>query len=121
MEVRVEGLSSLRLAFVRAGGDLKEWKAVNKDAAGVVVPVARSGAPNVSGRLARTVRAGATQKAGIIRVGNNTNTPYAGPIHFGWPARNIKAQPFATDAAQSTEPAWLLVYERRVDQILNKI
>jgi hypothetical protein len=49
------------------------------------------------------------------------NTVYAGPIHYGWPARDIVGQPFVIDAAQATEPTWLPAYEAEIDVILGKI
>ena len=47
--------------------------------------------------------------------------PYAGPIHWGWPARNIKAQPFVVEAAQATEAEWVAMYEAEVDRILERV
>ena len=47
--------------------------------------------------------------------------PYAGPIHWGWPARGICAQPFMTDAAADTEPSWTRTYRAEVDRILDRI
>lgn len=48
-------------------------------------------------------------------------TPYAGPIHWGWEARNIEPQPWIAEAAQDTEPQWLGMYEEDVQRVLNTI
>ena len=49
------------------------------------------------------MRASRLAKGVRVSVGRAT-VPYAGAIHWGWPARNISAQPFLTDAAKQTEP-----------------
>lgn len=47
--------------------------------------------------------------------------PYAGPIHFGWPARNIEAQPFLWEAADDESDRVVSVYEDEVSKIVRKI
>jgi len=49
------------------------------------------------------------------------SVPYAGPIHWGWPARNIEPQPFLTDAAVATEPRWTAQYLEDVEAALAKV
>lgn len=118
--VRVDGLDRLRTTLRRAGHDVSQFKEANRAAANVVAGAARPVAPKRTGRLAATVRTGATQKAGVVRAGR-AKVPYAGPIHWGWPARGIEAQPFLSDTARRTEPEWGEVYDRHVDDILNSI
>lgn len=78
----------------KAGADMQELKEVNRRAADIAKPEAVARAPRgKTGRLAGSIRAGATQKAGIIRAGRKT-VPYAGPINYGWPARNIRPRTF---------------------------
>lgn len=118
--VRVLGAQNLRRTLRAAGTGLGELKDAHARAAKVVEPVARAGAPVVSGTLAGTVRSSGTNTAAIVRAGYQS-VPYAGPIHWGWPARNIEAQPFIYEAAQRTEPRWLLVYRTAVDRILSRV
>ncbi|GAA0898703.1 hypothetical protein GCM10009551_107070 [Nocardiopsis tropica] len=66
------------------------------------------------------MRTGATQRAGVVRAGR-ASVPYAGPIHWGWEARGIRAQPFLSDAARSSEAAWLQVYDAHIDRIIDNI
>lgn len=82
----------------RAGADMKELKEVNRQAAGIARPQPRRARPGARpGKLARTVRAGATQKAGVIRAGRKA-VPYAGVINYGWPARHIRGRQSSTRA-----------------------
>lgn len=118
--VEVVGLSRLARTMKRASVDISELKDLNRQAADAVAPVARSTAPRRTGRLAGDVRTAGTQRAGIVRVGRGS-VPYAGPIHWGWPRRGISPNPFAADAAASTEPAWTEIYLAGVERIIGKI
>ncbi len=123
--LKLEGGRNLRRTLREAGSDLTDLKAANAQAASIVAGRAQSWAPVVSGRLAATVRSSGTKTAGIVRAGNNrksaSGVPYAAPIHWGWKARNIRANPFMSYSAQSTEPTWLALYESLVNTALSKI
>ncbi len=89
----------------------------------VVRPVAKEAktlVPRRSGDLAGTIRALGSQAAGRVAAGKKS-VPYAGPIHFGWPARNIKAQPFLTDALERRQndvlKVWLVEQDRLIDKV----
>lgn len=118
--IQLKGAKELARGLKQAGADLKDLKAVNRQAAQIVVPEAKSLAPSRSGRLAASVRAGATQKAGVVRVGSK-RVPYAGPINYGWPKHNIKPTWFANRAAKNTEPQWTQLYADAVQKIINRI
>lgn len=105
----------------KAGADMQELKEVNRRAADIAKPEAVARAPRgKTGRLAGSIRAGATQKAGIIRAGRKT-VPYAGPTNYGWPARNIRPRTFVNDAVASTESQWAKEYETFVKKTMNQI
>lgn len=104
-----------------AGLDLDDLKSTNAKVAGVVAGAGRTLAPvGSTGRLAGTVRPGATRTMAVARAGY-ARVPYAGPIHWGWPKRNIKAQPFLSDAATSTEPTWQDIYMTFVEKVIQQI
>ena len=75
-----------------------EMKKANKAAAQVAVDDGKPRAPKVSGSLAGTIKAANSAKYAAVKAGSPKKVPYAGVIHFGWPARNIKPQPFLDDA-----------------------
>lgn len=121
--VKVEGLPRLRKTLRAAGADMKDLSKLNKEAANTVVPVAKALAPvgdPKNGHIRNTIRAGATQKAGIIRAGNK-KLPYGGVQHFGWPARGIQAKPWISIAAKQTEPQWVQNYFDGLTKVINKI
>lgn len=117
----VVGGRQLRKTLREAGDDLTDLKTAHRQAAGIAADGAAARAPRVSGRLAATIRAAGTKTAGIVRVGNNTRVPYGPPIHWGWGRRHIAANPFASRGAQESQPQWLPIYERVVDEALNQI
>lgn len=105
----------------KAGVDLTELKATNAKVAGIVATRGRGEAPvGPTGRLAGSVRPGATKTMAVVRAGY-ARVPYAGPIHWGWPKRNIEAQPFLSEAATSTEGTWSDVYMSFMDRVINQI
>ena len=82
--IQLKGASELARGLKKAGADMKDLRQVNKEAAQIVVPEAKNLAPKgKTGKLAASVRAGATQKAGVVRAGSK-RVPYAGVIDYGW-------------------------------------
>ena len=121
----IEGGRELRRTLKKAGVDLNDLKAIHRKVGDVVVGRAKGWAPRVSGRLAGSIRAGATRRAAVIRAGNNrksaTGVPYAQPIHWGWPRRGISANPFLSYSAQATESAWVGIYFDYVEDTLDDV
>ena len=121
--VEIQGAAKLRRALKRAGVDMKELSAVNRRAAASVAAAAKPRTPvgpGKNGHLSATVRPGATQRAGIVRVGGKAK-PYAGVVHYGWPARNIKANPWLIETAHDTENEWVELYMSELNRIIGRI
>jgi len=82
-------------AFLSALADARrsvaEPKVALGEAARELVAQAHGNAPKRSGRLAGSHRAMA---AAGDRVRIVTDTPYAAPVHWGWPGHGIKRQPW---------------------------
>ena len=47
--------------------------------------------------------------------------PYAGPIHFGWPARNIEPQPFLYDALDDKADEVAHLYGLGIEVLVDKL
>lgn len=119
-EVRIEGLNTLTRTMKRAGEDLADLKDANARAGAIVASAASAMAPRRSGRLAASVRA--SRAVGRARVmAGRASVPYGPPIHFGWPARHIAANPFVSQAARDTEPIWLAAYLADVEKALDGV
>jgi len=118
---RVEGLDALVRTLNRAAVDISDLKDANRAAGETVASEASVRAPRGrTGKLAASVRAARQARRARVMVGS-ARVPYAGPIHWGWPARGIAAQPFAATAAQATEPRWRAAYLDAVQRALDKV
>lgn len=118
--ITVAGGRQLRATMRRAGVELTDLTDANRAVASTVATAAAPSTPRRTGRLAASVRPGATQTQAIVRAGGAA-LPYALPIHWGWPRRHITAQPWLSRAAQDTEPGWLPIYQTAIDRIIDKI
>lgn len=119
--LEVRGSRELKKALADAGVDVvADVKATHRKVGGIVLTRALTLTPVSSGNLRSTLRVGATQKVGIVRAGR-AKVPYANPIHWGWPKRNIKPSLFLTRAADETRPKWVNEYYKAFDDILDKI
>ncbi len=96
-----------------------EMKSTHKKAAEVIVEGSKRYVPVRTGRLATSIRAVATRTSGRVRAGSAA-VPYAGPIHFGWPARRIKPQPFIYDAMDVRRQEVYDLYAARIYGLIDK-
>jgi hypothetical protein len=124
-KVRIEGAKELRSKIRKMDDGLErtaakgDMKATHKEAADAVLDKALSLVPVRSGNLKSTLRSSATQMSGRVRAGF-ARVPYAGPIHFGWPARGIQANPFLYDSLDWRRYEVLEIYDRNIERIRDK-
>ena len=105
----------------KAGADLDELKGVNREAAEIALPAVQALAPvGKTGKLSKSLRAGATKKAGVIRAGRKV-VPYAGPINYGWPGHNIKPRLYVNNGVARSESAWMKPYEAFVEKTMKQV
>lgn len=93
--IRVTGLSQTLRQLSAAGASADDLKDLMVSIGEIVVRAATP--PEDSGTLASTLRTGRGKTKAVVRAGG-ARAPYAGVIHYGWPAHGIEAQPFLTDA-----------------------
>lgn len=118
--IQIEGLKETQRALREMSDDLRdEMKPTHKAAAEVIVEGSKRYVPVRSGRLASSIRAVATRTSGRVRAGSAA-VPYAGPIHFGWPARRIKPQPFIYDAMDARRQEVYDLYAQRIYGLIDK-
>jgi len=123
MGVKVEGARELRREIRKVQSkDLKdELKAANKAVATLVAEEAKtSTVPVRSGQLKRAITALGSATKGQVKAGKKA-VPYAGPIHFGWPARNIEPQPFLYEALSKKWNDVFLNYEKAMEKIADQL
>lgn len=122
--VKIEGLSSVRSQLRKLSSDVdyraQEFLPVNKAIAAAVAGDAKRFVPVLSGALAATIREAASKTSARVKAGSGKTVAYAGPIHFGWPARRIKPQPFFYDAIDKRRDEIQRRYEGLVDDLIRK-
>lgn len=125
---RVEGRGRLEIDGLRETiQDLKALqvdlrdgiKETHRRAGEIVVEGAKRYVPVQSGKLLSSMRSAPTTRQGRVRVGS-ASVPYAGPIHFGWPARRIKPQPFIYDALDQRRQDVYQLYADRISTLITE-
>lgn len=121
--VGVDGLNNLARTMQAAGLALDDLKEAHARVAAVVVARATATAPwgpDVGGHIKPSIRGAGQKGAAVIRVGRAAQ-PYPNPLHWGWPARHIKAQPFVWNAIADTQARWFDEYVTALNEIIDKI
>ena len=122
VRVEVKGLDPLVKGLRRAGDKdaLRAIRLANKDGAEIVAEEAKAEVPHLSGKLGKSIRANATPKAGKV-VAGKAAVPYAGVIHFGWPAHSIKPQPFIYEAMDKRSEEVFAAYAKQIETVVNNV
>ncbi len=118
--IQVTGAKELRVALKRMGADVKDLSVIHREAAEDVASAARQRAPVLSGALQGSIRAKGTKTRGTVTAGGR-GLPYAGPIHFGWPAHSIAPNPFIFDALDARKDEVVQRYERRIGDLVERV
>jgi len=116
--VKIEALSKLQRDLRKLSTDAldlnkEEFLETNKRVAEIIIGESKKYVPVLTGALAQSVRNASTKKSAKVRAGN-VGVPYAGPIHFGWPSRGIRPNPFFYDAIDNRRDE---VRDRYVDLV----
>lgn len=134
--VRIEGLSAVQRDLRGLGKDLSldrsEFLETNRRVAEIVIGDSKRFVPVLSGALAASIKNASTKKSAKVRVGSSGGSrrgtvatsgdlvEYAGPIHFGWPKRRIKPNPFIYEATDGRRSEIATLYAERITSIRNK-
>lgn len=119
-QIEIDGLrelqKDLRLFGAATRDDMKE---THRRAGEIIVEGARRFVPVRTGALLASMRSAPTQRQGRVRVGS-ASVPYAGPIHFGWPARNIRPNPFIYEVLDQRRQDIYKLYADRISGLIEK-
>lgn len=118
--VQVDGLKALIKSLRRAGDDLSDLKTANQEAATIALRGAQALVPTRTGALAASGRT-AKQAARARFMFGSARVPYAGVVHWGWPARGIEENTYGSDGARRTEPVWTAAYSDAVQAICDSV
>lgn len=97
----------------------KDLRMAHKRAADMARDASREEAPKRTGALSRTLASRANQNRASVKAGG-AKVLYAGPIHFGWPARSIQPNKFIYRAVSLRQTQIIEAYEAEVGSLLKK-
>ncbi|GAB3990116.1 hypothetical protein [Nocardioides marmoraquaticus] len=100
---KVEGLSRVVRELKALGLDVDDLKNAFSKLSALGAETAARHAPKKSGRLSGSVRGNRAQSKAVV-VAGRAAVPYAGPINYGWPARNISASGFMQKTDEELRP-----------------
>lgn len=112
---RVEGLSSVVRGLQDLGVEVEDLKDAFAAIAAQAAQVAASAAPSESGALRGSLRGNRAKGKAVVTAGRSA-VPYAGPINYGWPTRNIEGAGFMQTADEAMGPRALALLEAEINQ-----
>ena len=119
-QLEIDGLRDVQKAMRNFSDDSRnDMKETHRRAGQIVVDGAARLVPVRSGALLASLKSAPTQRQGRVRVGSAA-VPYAGPIHFGWPARNIQPNPFIYEVLDGRRQEVYALYAERISQLIVK-
>jgi hypothetical protein len=119
-QLEIDGLRDVQKAMRNFSDDSRnDMKETHRRAGQIVVDGAARLVPVRSGALLASLKSAPTQRQGRVRVGSAA-VPYAGPIHFGWPARNIQPNPFIYEVLDGRRQEVYALYADRISQLIVK-
>lgn len=96
-EITISGVKEVTNALNKLGKDLESNIELNKELSTNLSQKASAMAPRLTGALASSVQGNPSAEKAQILAGSAA-VPYAGVIEYGWPDRNIDAQPYLNKA-----------------------
>lgn len=117
--IRVEGLNKVVRDLQSMGLEVEDLKDAMGNIAEQGARLASSFAPKQTGRLAADIRGNRAKAKAVVTAGR-VAVPYAGPINYGWPARNIAASGFLQKADEAVQPYALQQLEREINEAIRK-
>lgn len=119
MAVRVEGLNKVIKSLQALGVDVEDLKDGFAEIAAKGAEYAARLAPRRSGALAATVRGNRAKNKAVVTAGR-AKVKYAGPINYGWPARNIRGSEFMQRADKQLEPEAVEMLEAALQKAITR-
>lgn len=97
------------------GVEVDDLKSAFSSIATEAAQIAASHAPKRSGRLAGDIRGNRAKSKAVVTAGR-ASVPYAGPINYGWSARNIRPALFMQAADEEMQPKAIQRLEEEINR-----
>jgi phage gpG-like protein len=98
--ITIQGVKEVTDSLNKLARDLESNIELNKELSTTLSQKASALAPRLTGALASSVQGNPSAEKAQILAGS-TAVPYAGVQEYGWPQKNIKAQPYLNPAVNN--------------------
>lgn len=119
-DIRIEGLSRAVRQLESFGVGLEDLRSAFARIASEAVPTYQRFTPVRSGRLRGDYRTARTKNRAVLYVGRAA-VPYAKPINYGWPARNITGANFVAKGDAVEAPRALAAIEDDINRLIRSM
>jgi hypothetical protein len=114
--IKVTGLAKLARDLVALGVEVEDLKSAFGDIADQGARIVSLFTPvGPTGNLRASIRGNRARSSAVVAAGR-ASVPYAGPINYGWPKRNITGAGFM----QKADGAWQHAALQRLEQDINR-
>lgn len=101
--------------LLKAAEMLKDLSVPMRQTSKIILQAAKATVPRDTGALAASMVPYADKMTASV----SSPLPYAGVIHWGWPAHNIESNPWLLDAARKSEPVWVAKFQDYIEQVMS--
>jgi hypothetical protein len=119
IEVTVTGLKETLDSLKKVEGALDNLTDANRTIASTIASKASALAPRLTGALASSIKGTSDKDKARITAGGD-RVVYAGVQEYGWPEKNIQAQPYLRPAVQNNMSYIVQQYEENIQSVIKK-
>jgi hypothetical protein len=117
--ISIQGVKEVKDTLDKLGRDLESNIELNKELSTTLSQKASALAPRLTGALASSVQGNPSAEKAQILAGSAA-VPYAGVQEYGWPEKNIKAQPYLRPAVHNNMGYIIEKYNESIQKAIKK-
>ena len=117
--ISIQGVKEVTDSLDKLARDLGSNIELNKELSTTLSQKASAMAPKLTGALASSVVGNPSAEKAQILAGSAA-VPYAGVIEYGWPKKNIQAQPYLTTTVNNNLGYIVAKYENSITGIIKQ-
>ncbi|MFN7583756.1 MAG: hypothetical protein ACK5P0_00190 [bacterium] len=118
-EITITGVKEVIDTLNKLGKDLESNEELNKELSSTLSQKASAMAPRLTGALASSVKGNPSAEKAQILAGSAA-VPYAGVQEYGWPEKNINAQPYLRPAVHNNMGYIIEKYNESIQKAIKK-
>ena len=117
--ISIQGVKEVTDSLDKLARDLGSNIELNKELSTTLSQKASAMAPKLTGALASSIVGNPSAEKAQILAGSAA-VPYAGVIEYGWPKKNIQAQPYLTTTVNNNLGYIVAKYENSITGIIKQ-